>query len=232
MYSEFEASGLTVVTVALDLDIEQARPWIAAASPTHPSLIDSGHRIDELFGVTNVPMAVWIDETGTIVRPAEVASIEPSQVRSMEITDDLPQPIRDALTEIKKFPDEAEAYRAAIGDWVANGADSRFALSPDEVVAASGGRSVEHSAAAAHFALGCHLEQVVGHDSAVAHWKEAHRLHPQNWTYKRQAWTLETTAPGEPSDLSQQAFDTYGTSWLNDVKSLGGGEAYYRPPAL
>ena len=232
MHSQFEADGLTVVTVALDLDPAQARPWIEAAAPTHPSLIDSQHRVDELFGIVNVPMAVWIDESGTIVRPAEVASIEPSPLRGMEVSDELPERMRVALTEIKKFPDEASAYRAAIGDWVANGDKSRFVMEPHEVVEASGARPVEHSAAAAHFALGCHLEHTVGHDAAVEHWKAAHLLHPQNWTYKRQAWTLETTAAGEPSDLSQEAFDTYGTSWLDDVLALGGGDSYYRPPSL
>ncbi|MFM2076301.1 MAG: hypothetical protein RJA49_191, partial [Actinomycetota bacterium] len=29
------------------------------------------HVTDDLFGFLNIPMAVWIDETGTIVRPAE-----------------------------------------------------------------------------------------------------------------------------------------------------------------
>ena len=29
------------------------------------------HQMDALFGVVNIPNIVWIDEAGTIVRPAE-----------------------------------------------------------------------------------------------------------------------------------------------------------------
>ena len=32
---------------------------------------------------------------------------------------------------MKRMPDTGEAYRAAIVDWATNGADSRFAMSPD-----------------------------------------------------------------------------------------------------
>jgi len=62
-----------VVTVALDTDIEAARPFRDVAAPTHPSLVDPALLMVELFGITNVPFGIWVDETGTIVRPAEVA---------------------------------------------------------------------------------------------------------------------------------------------------------------
>ena len=57
------------ITVALDRSPEDARPWIEAARPTHPSLIDSGHVLAELYHVVNVPTLIWIDEAGRIVRP-------------------------------------------------------------------------------------------------------------------------------------------------------------------
>ncbi len=232
MHAELEPAGLTVVTVALDLVAEQAKPWIEAAQPTHPSLVDSSHRLDELLGIDNVPMAVWIDENGHLVRPPETASIEESELRSIEVSDDLPERMRIALTEIKKMPDASLDYRAAIVDWAERGADSPFALSPDEVVARSQPRPAEHARAAACFELGTHLFGAVGKEAAIPWWKEAHGLHPENWTYKRQAWTLETTADGQPSDLSQEATDVYGTSWLDDVLALGGGANYGTRPEL
>src|SRR5258707_8267295 len=48
-------------------------PWIEAAKPTYPTLIDREHRLAELYGIVNVPQAVWIDEAGGLVRPAEAA---------------------------------------------------------------------------------------------------------------------------------------------------------------
>src|SRR6185503_2608501 len=68
-----EDRGFTVITVALDKSPEDARPWIEAARPTHPSLIDTGHVLADLYNIVNVPTVVWIDERGTIVRPNDVA---------------------------------------------------------------------------------------------------------------------------------------------------------------
>ncbi len=107
------------------------------------------------------------------------------------------------LVEVKEIRDDSDAYRAAIVDWVDKGADSPYVLSPDEVVARSAPRGRDEAEAAACFELGRHLH-VTGDDAgAVRWWREAHRLDPNNWTYKRQAWSLATTAPGEPSDLMQ-----------------------------
>ncbi len=67
---ELSPRGLEIVTVALDTGgADAVRPWIEAARPEHPSLIDRGHLTDELFGIVNVPSGIWIDEAGTIVRP-------------------------------------------------------------------------------------------------------------------------------------------------------------------
>jgi hypothetical protein len=155
----------------------------------------------------------------------------------MEIPDDLPERRKVALTEIKKIPERAEDYRAAIVDWVAKGADSPFALGPDEVITRSQPRPMEHARAAAAFELGQHIHGL--HDdpaeakaAAKPWWQEAHRLHPENWTYKRQAWTLETTPEGGASDLAQEVGDSYGTSWLDDVLALGGGANYGIAPDL
>lgn len=212
--------------------------WIDAARPqdptlTHPSLVDTQHITDELFGFSNIPMAVWIDEEGTIVRPAESASIERSPLRDMEIPEGLPERITRMLTEVKRIPDVSLDYRAAIVDWAHHGAASRFALSPDEVVARSQPRGADEARAAACFELGEHLRRTVGPEAAVSWWREAHRLYPANWTYKRQAWTLVTTADGATeNDLMQGPNDVYEGNWLDDVVASGGGEAYTVLPQL
>jgi hypothetical protein len=207
--------------------------WIDAAEPTHPSLIDTTHVTDELFGFVNIPMAVWINEDGTIVRPAEGASIERSALRDMEIPDGLPERLDRILREVKKIPDNATDYRAAIIDWVQHGGTSRYALTPDEVVARSQPRGADEARAAACFELGEHLLRTVGHDAAVPWWREAHRLYPGNWTYKRQAWTLVTTAAGATeNDLIQGPNDVYEGNWLDDVLASGGGEQYVVVPNL
>lgn len=201
--------------------------------PTHPSLIDTAHITDELFGFINIPMAVWIDEAGTIVRPAEGASIERSALRDMDIPEGLPDRIERMLREVKKIPDNADDYRAAILDWARRGSASKYALAPDEVIARSQPRGDNEARAAACFELGEHLLRTVGHDAAVSWWREAHRLYPANWTYKRQAWTLVTTAAGATeNDLLQGPNDVYEGNWLDDVVAAGGGETYTVVPRL
>jgi hypothetical protein len=210
------------VTVALDIDPDAARHWIERAHPEHPSLIDSAHLVDELFGVVNVPNAVWIDEDGMIVRPAEPASTQGSALERMKMPDDLPPELAEILAEARKIRIDHEGYLAALRDWVAKGADSRYALAPDEVVRRSHPRPPDVATAAAHFELGQHLHRAGHVEDAQAHFREAHRLQPLNWTYKRQAWELVSPGLQGPTDV-------YDGSWAADVKAIGGGEHYYPP---
>ena len=62
-----------MISVAVDRSADAARPWIEAAHPTHPSLVDTRHRLADLYNMVNVPTVVWIDERGRIVRPNDVA---------------------------------------------------------------------------------------------------------------------------------------------------------------
>lgn len=228
-----------MVTVALDLRPTDTYRWIDAAAPTHPSLVDTRHVTGELFGFVNIPMAVWIDESGTIVRNAESASIERSPLRDTEVPDGIPDRMRALLTEVKAIPDHAEAYRAAIVDWAERGAESPYALDPDEVVARSLPRTDDSARATACFELGRHLLTTqpegpdAGQAAAIPWWRRAHELDRSNWTYKRQAWTLATTPDGaDANDLVQEAGDVYGTSWIDDVVAGGGGSAYTIEPRL
>jgi hypothetical protein len=222
--TELHPRGLEIVTVALDVDPEQARPYIEAAAPAHPSLIDHAHVVDELFGVVNVPNGVWIDEDGMIVRPAEPAhpgrNPEADSFRTIDL-DTVPEDVREMLTEARKIHSDPELYLAMLRDWVELGAASRYALAPDEVVRRSAPRSDAEARAAAHFELGQHLHRSGDHAAAVDHWREAHRLSPDNWTYKRNAWNFEDPFRQGPTDV-------YESCWFEDLKKIG-AENYYPP---
>ena len=59
-----------VVAVAEDSrGAQHVRPWIEQANAEYWCLIDPDHRVASLYGMANVPRAVWIDEDGRIVRP-------------------------------------------------------------------------------------------------------------------------------------------------------------------
>lgn len=220
--SELHPRGLEIVTVALDVDADAARPFIEQASPEHPSLVDQAHVVDELFGIVNVPNGVWIDEQGTIVRPAEPAHPGRSPVnesfRKIDL-DTVPPDIRDVLVEARKIRTEPELYLEMLLDWVERGAQSPYALAPDEVMRRAQPRSIAEATAAAEFELGQHLHRAGDHAAAIPHWREAHRLQPDNWTYKRQAWNFE-------DPMRQGRTDVYDSCWFDDIKRIG-AENYY-----
>ena len=219
---ELGPRGLQIVTVALDTGgVEAARPWIEAAQPDHPSLIDRAHVVDELFGITNVPSGVWIDEAGTIVRPPETAYPRRPDYQDREIPPDASAEEAARIAAVKKLRTEAEKYVFALRDWVEHGAGSRFALPPEEVLRRSRPRPAAEAAAAAHFELGQHLHRLGRTEDAVRQFREAYRRQPDNWTYKRQAWNL--LGP------HQRPLEVYGGDWLTDVEKIG-AEHYY--PAL
>jgi hypothetical protein len=212
------------VTVALDVDADTARPFIEAAAPEHPSLLDQGHVVDELFGIVNVPNGVWIDERGVIVRPAEPAHPGRNPVtdsfRTMDLSK-LPPDVAEMLVEARKIRTDPDTYLAMVRDWVEHGAESRYALAPDEVIRRSHPRSLDEATAAAEFELGEYLHTAGEHAAAIPHWRAAHRLAPNNWTYKRQAWNFE-------DPVRQGHTDAYDSSWFEDVKAIG-AENYYPP---
>jgi len=219
--NELHPAGLEIVTVALDVNPEAARVLIEAIKPNHPSLIDSAHRVDELFGVVNVPNGVWIDEDGMIVRPVEPASPErqePPEWRRMADHPDIPEQLRETLKLATGIKIQAHEYTTALRDWVARGRASGYRLPPADVIARSGPRGKAEAEAAARFELGTYLWDSGKRDLAPRHWREAHRLQPDNWTYKRQAWSLADPFQG-PTAL-------YDSCWVEDVKKIG-PENYY-----
>lgn len=205
-----------------------SRPFIEAAAPTHPSLLDPRHELDALFGVVNIPNVIWIDEAGMIVRPPEPgwppgdgypdwlrgfleernAAVEK---KAAEIESDDPE-----LAARMRGGQDRNSYPDAIRDWARNGADSEYAMTPDQVLASSTDRGVDKSEGAAHFELANHLWTAGKRESAIAHFNEAHRLQPENWTYKRQAWSLvgnENAGGGELGRFNQGPLPGAEAEW-------------------
>ena len=225
-------------------DPDASKPFIDAANPTHPSLLDPMHQMDALFGVINIPNIVWIDEAGTIVRPAE-----PGWAPGDDYPDWLRARVdeRAAATEAKATEVEAsdpelaaklrggqdrDSYADAIRDWAAYGKESRFVMNPDQVIAGSPDRPKEKSAAAAHFELANHLWSSGNRDEAIVHFRESHRLQPENWTYKRQAWSLvgnEAAGGGEMGRFNQGPLPGQEEDW--PFEGTFTSEAGATPPA-
>ncbi|RBY78934.1 hypothetical protein DQ238_11140 [Geodermatophilus sp. TF02-6] len=235
-----------MVTVSLELSgPEVSRPHVEAARPEHPSLLDPTHRVDALFGVVNVPSVVWIDEDGVVVRPPEPGwprsreGLPPGMAETIPAVGpapNAPPPPEGALEQgaVLNTGQHRGTYADAVRDWVARGAESTYALSPAEVVARSRPRSTAASEAAAHVELADHLWRTGRRDLAIAHFRASHRLQPDNWTYKRQAWSLVSNERvGGPIGrfvqgpvAGEEADWPFDSDFRSDLAQLGEGEYY------
>ena len=169
---ELKDKNLEVITVACDTKgAAAAESWIRAANPQHPSLIDTRHRVPELYNTRNVPAAFWIDEEGRIVRANDPIYAQRRNRETGEVTIN-------------------EKYLDAVRDWVAKGPRSVYVQDDTDALARLVSPTAEDAQAMAYFRLAAYLDQQGHTREAVAHFKQAQALRPQNWNYKRQAWNL------------------------------------------
>ena len=187
LYDELKDKNFVVIAVALDTGGAQAAgEWIRKAEPTYPCLIDERHVVAELYDIVNVPMGVWIDESGRIVRPAEPSGASDAFRRMDPKTLRLPD---DAVEDIRT---RRRVYLDALRDWAEKGASSAHAFAPEEARRRMTGPTEEDALAAANFRLAEHLHRQGRTADALPYFEEAMRLRPESWAYKRQGWALET----------------------------------------
>lgn len=144
-----------------------------AAKVTYTALIDETHLITTLFSLVNVPSAVWIDESGRIVRINEGTYAKTHQFGSLTVGTD--------------------EYVPAVKDWAVNGAKSRYVWSPEEVSKHVRVMTPETALADPTFKLGVYFYQQGDDTRANRYWEESQRLDPDNWNFHRQDWSFSAT---------------------------------------
>lgn len=175
MYEELRGLGFTVITVAIDKSADDARPWIEAAKPTHPSLIDTTHVIADLYNIVNVPTILWIDERGRIVRPNDVAFGT------------------DTFTHITGL--RAATHLAALRAWVRG----ETAVLPEARVRALQSLPTDDDQRArAEFGLGEWLFNRGRTEAAARHFAKAGELAPHDFTIRRGTMPMRGIDPMGP----------------------------------
>ena len=211
LYSELKDKNFMVVAVAEESrGADHARPWIEQAKSDYWQLIDTEHRLEDLYNLVNVPQAIWIDEKGTIVRPPETAG-STDHFRRM-----------DLKTRTMSPEDQAErlaarqAYLDAVRAWVNTG---KHVLPADTARAGMPTVTPPIAEARARFRLGVWLRahgRAAEGDKQMA---EASRLYPDSWSMWRQAADLDEV--GKAS----------GPEFWKRVQALG-EKPYYPAPKL
>ena len=172
LYQELKGKGFEVIAVAQDTAGSQVtEKWYEKANVTYTTLNDTQHIVSSLYQMINVPSGVWIDETGHLVRSAEVAYSKRQTV--------LGQPIGD------------DRYAAGLRDWVQKGAASIYVVSADKLRARLAMRTPAERLAEAEFKLGVYFSEQGNRELATRHWQAAQRLSPDNWNYHRQDWSFD-----------------------------------------
>ena len=180
--------------------MKDAGQWIIAAKPTLTALIDEKHLVSKLYNMVNVPTGVWINEQGMIVRPNEVAFVD---------------------DRFKNFTGlDSAPYLNALKDWVEKGEKSQYVMNADQLRQKLSMQDPNLAMASAEFGLGEQLYKAGHSAEAIPHFKEAQRLNPKSWNYKRQAYAL--------GDAKRD----YGTTFMDEVNKSGGSKVYYAPPDL
>jgi hypothetical protein len=211
LFDSLKSEAFMIVAVAEESrGGEHARQWIEQAGAQYWCLIDTEHRVADLYGMVNVPQAVWIDEAGRIVRPPENAG-STDHFRLMDRTTRTLAPQHQAARLAART-----AYLDAVRDWVLTG---RHALPADAASSRLPRITPDIALAQTHFRLGVWLRRHGNAGEADAHLAEASRLHPGSWNMWRQAADLD-----EVGKASGEAF------WQR-VQALG-EKAYYPPPEL
>jgi hypothetical protein len=175
VHEELHGYGFTVVTVALDRSAADARPWIEAARPAHPALVDTRHVVADLYHVVNVPTGVWIDERGRIVRPND-ATFGTDTFRH--------------ITGI-----DSSRHLVALRGWVRGEASPPAPARVRELQALP---TAADQRARAEFALGEWLYRQERLEAAARHFERAGALAPHDFTIRRGTMPMRGVDPMGP----------------------------------
>jgi hypothetical protein len=151
-----------------------AAPWYERANATFVTLVDENHLISSLYGLVNVPSAVWIDETGHVRRIDEGAYAEAHKTGDLEFG--------------------RSDYAPMVVDWVDNGDASRFVKAPTDVAIRAATR--DEALAEPAFILGVYFHSQGNEEKANHYWERAQALNPESWNYHRQDWSFTPEEAG------------------------------------
>jgi AhpC/TSA family len=236
IYQEMREKNLEMISVALDTAgkaavQERIRPdeldqrpdtlrrlrgwseqqWEAKAAPSHPCLIDESHELAVKYGMSNVPMAVWIDEAGRIVRPSEPAGVT-DHFRSMD-----PESFELPHDDAAALEANRARYVDALRDWVDNGDESEYALTPEQVRDRVHRPAETEVVAGLHIRIASHLFHQGDTPAAKRHAEAAVELCPEKWNYRRQSMALDPDTVG--------ALNVSPGFW-SAMEALGSGSFY------
>lgn len=158
-----------------------AGQWYDRAKATFTTLVDVQHSISTAYQFINVPMGIWIDEQGRVVRPAEPAWTSDTTMKFGE----------------KSIVTEGGLYLSALRDWVSKGEKSAYVLSDEEFAKRVKPRSPAEMEADANFKLAVYFHAKGDQARTEKYFARAQKLNPDDWNYHRQDWSFTPQEAGK-----------------------------------
>ncbi|NJN52603.1 MAG: hypothetical protein HC809_13460 [Gammaproteobacteria bacterium] len=132
------------------------------------SLVDEAHQLSSLYGLVNVPSAVWIDEAGFVRRIDEGSYATTHNLGGFEFG--------------------RSDYAPMVANWVKQGDASEFVQPVGTLALAR--PSNEQALADPTFKLGVYFHRLGNEAKANQYWEAAQALNPASWNYARQDWSF------------------------------------------
>ena len=184
-----------VITVGVEKDAEDARPFIEAAHPTHPSLIDTDHLVPDLYNWVNVPTVVWIDEAGRIERPNDTQFGNDAWTHTTGIT--------------------SQRHLDLVRAWVKG---ELPVSSPESVRERQLLPSEQDQLARAHFGLGWWLYRQGRQEAANRHFLKAGELAPHDFMIRRGSLPIQGLSSAGPEFFAMvQAWREQGNDYYLQI---------------
>lgn len=162
---ELAEHDFEVVAIALDDNPEVVRPF--AENITMPVLVDTQHRMSEVYAVSNVPTVQWIDERDQIV-VTNLAAFS-----------------NDMWTEVHGI--QSGPHLGALRRWVKTG---EIDASGVDATVDVDNLSATEEQARLHFRAGAELLRIGHHDAGERHLRIAIDFAPLDFTIARAAMPL------------------------------------------
>lgn len=176
--AETEGLPFSMFGVMADRNLEDARPWIEAAQASYPIVIDTRHRVPELYNMFNIPTLVWIDEEGRIARPNDVAVMNPRGAKLVRV--------------------EPDAYLDRVRAWVRGGAGALPSEERARELVQERLPTSEEQRARTEFALGQWLWERGRSAAAARHFESATELAPADIMIQRGTMRMRKMDPMGP----------------------------------
>ncbi len=177
--AEAEALPFTVFGVMADRDRGDALPWIEAAGASYPIVIDTHHRVPELYNMFNVPTIVWIDEEGRIARPNDVAVMNPGGAKLVRV--------------------DPDAYLERVRAWARGEAPALSSEERARELMRERLPTTGEQRARAEFALGQWLWERGRSEAAARHFESATELAPADIMIQRGTMRMRSMDPMGPA---------------------------------